>query len=210
MSQKVEYRSVAELRAAKSADNRPILEGHAAVFNSPTTIYDFVEVILPGAFSETIAKDTIVALRNHNSDQPLGRNTAGTLRLSEDSRGLAFSIDVPDVTYANDLVVSVERGDLAGNSFSFIVPPGGDDWRYNDQGVLVRTISRAQVFEVSAGVTFPAYLETDIAVKRSIDELREVVVEMRKKLGPASDPQTRGVETGNVALLKLKAQTLGL
>lgn len=180
---KREFRSVLELRVARQDGSTPKILGHAAVFNSPTMIFDFVEIIEPGAFAETVQQDDIRCLRNHNSDWVLGRNKAGTLTLREDDTGLYFECDPPDTAYANDLLVSIERGDVSGNSFGFFVPPGGDTWRYNEAGVLERRIKKAQVFEVSAGVTFPAYEDTDIAVKRSIEEVRSVGLTKARKEG---------------------------
>lgn len=204
--------NVREMRVKQDEGGKAMLFGHAAVFGTETVIWDFVEKIEPGAFAETIQIDDIRCLKNHNDDFVLGRSKPGadnnTLRLAEDETGLAFEVDPPDIGWANDLLVSIERGDVTGCSFGFYVLD--DDWHYNAQGTLVRTIKKAQVFEVSVGVTFPAYETTDVAVKRSIDDLQARAVEMRKKLGSASDPQTRSVESGNVALLKMKAKVLGL
>ena len=57
-----------ELRAA--GENTPQkIGGYAAVFNSPTSIRDvFMEVIAPGAFTTTIAKNDIRALFNHDPE----------------------------------------------------------------------------------------------------------------------------------------------
>ncbi len=45
------------------------------------------------------------ALWNHNADCVLGRTTSGTLHLNIDARGLAYKIDPPATTLANDLIV---------------------------------------------------------------------------------------------------------
>jgi hypothetical protein len=50
---------------------------------------------------------------------------SGTLQVSEDSRGLRFDVKLPDVSYANNLVVLMERGDAYECSFAFNVPDGG-------------------------------------------------------------------------------------
>jgi hypothetical protein len=61
------------------------LAGHAAVFNSNSEpMYGFTERIKPGCFSRAIKEDDVRALFNHDSNLVLGRNTAKTLRLSED------------------------------------------------------------------------------------------------------------------------------
>ena len=57
---------------------------------------------------------------NHDSNMPLGRTGAGTLRLQKDDRGLNVDLTVDDeITFANDLIRVVRRGDAVGGSFSF-------------------------------------------------------------------------------------------
>ena len=51
----------------------------------------------------------------------LGRNQAGTLRLSEDDTGLAYEIDLPDTQAARDVYALIERGDVSQSSFAFKV-----------------------------------------------------------------------------------------
>ncbi len=154
-----------DVRIERRADAAPILRGHAAVFNQLSEdLGGFREQIAPGAFVEAIQKDDIRALFNHNPDFILGRNLAKTLRLSEDARGLAIEIDPPDTQVARDLLVSMERGDVTQMSFGFSVRPGGQDWAKDDNGQTIRTLKRLRLFDVSP-VTFPAYPQTDIAVR---------------------------------------------
>ena len=94
------------------------IEGHAAVFDKISGTW-FLEQISPGAFAETIIQDDIRALFNHDRNYVLGRNTARTLTLAEDSEGLAVSIIPPDTQCARDLEVSIERGDITGMSIGF-------------------------------------------------------------------------------------------
>lgn len=144
----------------------PRLVGHAAVFNSLSEdLGGFREQILPGAFVEALEKDDIRALWNHDANYVLGRKASGTLRLAEDVRGLAIEIDFPDTPTIRDLVVSpIERGDVSQMSFAFGLRPGGQDWAKNDEGQVVRTLKKLRLFDVSP-VTFPAYRQTDIAVR---------------------------------------------
>ena len=50
----------------------------------------------------------------------LARTKSGTLRLSEDSRGLAFDLDIPDTQAGRDILALAERGDIGGASFGFV------------------------------------------------------------------------------------------
>lgn len=168
MSDDIERRGFAvaglELRAADGG--KRVLRGHAAVFGQLSDdLGGFREQIAPGAFAEALGKDDIRALFNHDANFVLGRNLSKTLRLSEDQRGLAFEIDVPDTQTVRDLVVGpVERGDVSQMSFAFGVRPGGQDWAKTDEGLTVRTLKKLRLFDVSI-VTYPAYPQTDVAVR---------------------------------------------
>src|SRR3546814_8215181 len=76
--------------------------GYAATYGSEARLGGFVETIAPGAFRSTLGGD-ILALLDHDAGKVLGRTRSGTLRLSEDSRGLAFSLDLPDTQAGRDV-----------------------------------------------------------------------------------------------------------
>jgi HK97 family phage prohead protease len=162
----------AAVRASSSADGKRTIEGYAAVFydGTPGTEYELwegaKERILPGAFSKAVKSDDVRALFNHDPNHLLGRTTAGTLRLTEDSRGLGYSIDPPDTQAGRDTLVSLDRGDLSGSSFSFVVTD--ENWRKED-GIRIREIRGAKLFDVGP-VTFPAYAGT-AALARSADDV---------------------------------------
>lgn len=150
------------------------LRGHAAVFNSLSEdLGGFREQIMPGAFATALQTDDIRALWNHDPNFVLGRNLSKTLTLSEDVRGLAFEIQLPDTQTIRDLVVApIERGDVSAMSFGFGVRPGGQDWAKNDAGQNIRTLKNVRLFDISP-VTFPAYSATDVAV-RAMTVWREI------------------------------------
>jgi HK97 family phage prohead protease len=149
-----------EVRAG--AAGAPRLIGYAALFNSVTNIGGyFTEEIAPGAFSATIRTDDIRALFNHNADHVLGRNVARTLSLAEDRRGLRFEIDLPATRTADDLVASIERGDISGCSFAF--EARRQEW--DETGDIPhRLLLELRLVDVSI-VTFPAYPDTTVAVE---------------------------------------------
>ena len=118
----VERRSFSEVRS-----NGRRLEGYAATFGSEARMGSIVETIAPGAFSSALAGD-VLALLDHDTGKVLGRTRFDTLRLTEDSRGLAVSLDLPDTQAGRDALALAERGDLGGMSFGFTVPKGGESW----------------------------------------------------------------------------------
>ncbi len=158
----LERRHTIELRAGGSKSS-PRLAGYASVFNSPSQdLGGFRETVTPEAFKRTLSSNADpLALVAHMPQLVLGRRSAGTLRLSTDSKGLAFEIDVPDTTAARDLMVSVERGDVRGASFAFTVPNGGDRWEVRGDNV-VRELLDVDLFEITICAN-PAYTDTTVA-----------------------------------------------
>jgi HK97 family phage prohead protease len=150
------------------------------VFDSPSQdLGGFTEIIRPGAFKRTLAANDSdpLALVHHMPHLVLGRTSAGTLRLSEDARGLAFEVDLPETQAARDLLVSVERGDIRGASFAFTVPSGGDHWEQRG-GQVTRELRDVDLYEITITPS-PAYLDTSVARRsfagrytRSIDRNR--------------------------------------
>lgn len=138
------------------------LEGYAATFGTETRIAErFTEVIAPGAFAASLkTSGDILALVDHDPARMLARTRSGTLRLSEDSHGLAFSLDVPDTTAGRDVLALAERGDLGGMSFGFSVRKGGEIWQGDH-----RELRAVDLYEVSIVSAFPAYPETSIAAR---------------------------------------------
>ena len=161
-----------EIRAIK---DKLRIEGHAAVFNRLSDdLGGFREQINPGAFAQSIAEDDVYALFNHDPNVVLGRNRAGTLTLSEDSAGLVMVIAAPDTQAARDVLTLIDRRDITGASFSFVVPQGGDRWERMEQFDL-RTLLYVRLRDVSP-VVFPAYPQTDVALaKRSLEAWRQTL-----------------------------------
>lgn len=157
---------ISELRAEQKDEEgkQKKLVGHAALFNKITDLGWFREKIEPGAFAETIKNDDIRALWNHDKNFVLGRTSAETLSLKEEKKGLAVEIDPPPTTWANDLMVSIERGDVSQMSFAFQVTK--EEWNYADKKneTDLRTLKKVKLFDVSP-VTFPAYPDTDVALR---------------------------------------------
>ena len=141
------------------------LSGYASIFNSEAPLGDFVEVVRRGAFAKSLASGTNVrALWHHQHDALLGTTRSGTLKLEEDAHGLRFDLALPDTSHGRDLAVLVERGDVAGCSFGFRVPEGGDRWEER-AGQLVREPLNVDLFEPPLA-SDPAYADTTVA-KRS-------------------------------------------
>jgi uncharacterized protein len=178
VSPSLERRSVAEFRAETLEGGARKLSGYAAVFNSETTIHTsfgaFREVIRPGAFTRALLEgQDVVAWYQHGKGGPLplGRTKSGTLRLSQDNRGLAFELDMPDTSAARDLAVSVERRDVNEASFAFEpAADGGERWTNGEPSL--RELLDLNIFDISP-VVFPAYPSTSVGLRSAADVYRE-------------------------------------
>lgn len=155
-----------EVRASASGKG-VVVEGHGAVFNALSqNLGGFVERVDPGAFKKTLADNPDVrALINHDPMHILGRTRSATLRISTDSTGLAYEIDMPERQDARDLLVSMERGDITQSSFAFRVIPGGDEWDVTEDGFPLRILRAVSLHggDVSP-VTYPAYPDADSGI----------------------------------------------
>ncbi len=126
---------------------------------------DFGEIIKPGAFDDVL-NDDVRGLFNHDPNFILGRSSAGTLSLSVDERGLRYDIVAPDTPTICDLVLSpMLRGDINQSSFAFRVARDGESWYEDDEGIVIREITRiSRLYDVSP-VTYPAYQDADSGVR---------------------------------------------
>lgn len=157
-----------ELRQLPNGKTR--FTGYAAVFNSDSEPLPFIERILPGAFDKTLrSRNNVKMYLNHDSTLVLASTRAKTLKLSTDQKGLYSETDLPDTSYARDLAVMMERGDVDSMSFGFSVPRNGDRW--SEDGA-VRELREVRLHEVSVVTGFPAYRATSASI-RSLDALAE-------------------------------------
>ncbi len=173
-----------EVRLEERVGHRPRLTGYAALFNTLSQdLGGFREKIARGAFTNSLEGD-VRALINHDSAKILGRTSAGTLSLREDSQGLAVEIEPPETSYARDLLESVRRGDITQMSFGFITRQ--DKWETQD-GMQVRTLLEVKLLDVSP-VTFPAYPDTSVALRRrgGMGTGADEMMYMRQQMAEAS------------------------
>ncbi|WP_067986221.1 HK97 family phage prohead protease [Neptuniibacter pectenicola] len=159
-----------EVRMAEGdgeGDSSPLkIIGYGSVFDSRSeNLGGFREVIAPGAF-DSVLDDDVRALFNHDHNFVLGRTKSGTLSLVVDEKGLRYEITPPDTQTVRDLLIEpLRRNDIDQSSFAFSVARGGEEWDEDEDGVIVRTITKfSRLYDVSP-VTFPAYPEAGAAVR---------------------------------------------
>lgn len=181
MTRKEQVMSNREIRAfdfevrAEENERGHELTGTPIVFDQRTNLGWYDEIIDRHALDETDLKD-VRFLVNHNTDMiPLARsrnnneNSTMQMIVAEEGMNIRVDLDTENNAEAKSLYSAVERGDISGMSFMFIVDK--DSWEDIDTDHPTRTVqSIRQVLEVSA-VTFPAYTQTSIQARGISDAL---------------------------------------
>lgn len=178
-----------EVKAEQNEEHGHFLTGRPIVYGQRTNIGPYDEIIENGALDSTDLKD-VRFLINHNVDMiPLARsrnnNENSTMQMSVDADGMAIRVDLDTERNADakSLYSAVERGDISGMSFMFIVDK--DSWDNADTDHPVRHVrSIRKVFELSA-VTFPAYAQTTIQARglsETLDSVPESLESERTRL----------------------------
>lgn len=147
--------------------------GYAARFGvNSLKMDDFYERIDPNAFSivtERRGRKSPLetrALFNHDPNVVLGR-FPNTLKMKVDENGLRYEILMPESR--SDIVELIQRGDIRGSSFSFIVSPNGEEWSV-EEGRSIRTVKSIAALVDVGPVTYPAYPDASVSVaKRSYE-----------------------------------------
>lgn len=168
-----------EVRVATADDGTHTVQGYAITFNSPSVdLGGFTEIAAPGCLTRTLVENPdVLLLRDHKQELLLGRTTSGTLTLTVDATGLAFSCVLPNTSAGNDLAASLKRGDISACSFGFSTV--NDTWSDDAQGNIIRSLLDIDLYEISI-VSFPAYESTSAS-------LRSAPVEIRSRLEAVRD-----------------------
>ncbi|MGL5714126.1 MAG: HK97 family phage prohead protease [Paraclostridium sp.] len=145
------------------------LKGYAIRYNEKSKLlgYGFEEIILQGAFSESLKTRNIIALNNHDTNQLLGSTQGNTLRLEDRSDGLYFELDLLETR--KELYDLVKRGDISGMSFGFTCT---DELYKRSDDKDIREVKKGELFEISV-VHTPAYPSTNVVATRSLEIYNE-------------------------------------
>lgn len=118
-----------------------------APYNSIANLGSFDERYRPGCFDNGGLSGDLRVLANHAESQSyvLGRVSASTARFWSDDLGVHAEADAPDTTWANDLLVSMRRGDVRDASAGFYIlkasyetdPGTGRKTRWIERALLV-------------------------------------------------------------------------
>lgn len=151
-------------RASGAGEGQLTVRGHASVFDRLSLdLGGFRERIAKGAFTRVLDSNPDVhALWDHDTKFVLARTKNKTLELREDPVGLHFWAKVADTSYAKDLRLLMERGDIDQASFTFTV--ARDEWEIDEDENVTRTILEIdELYDVTVTAQ-GAYPQTDTSV----------------------------------------------
>lgn len=175
----------------KSGD---VITGRPIVYDSPTDMGWYREIIDKGALSDADLTDVAFLVNHETGMIPLARsrnNTPNsTMQLQVDALGMGITVqlDTENNATSKSLYSAVSRGDITGMSFMFRIK----DYLWEDVDSDYPTLhikSISKVYEVSA-VTRPAYKATEIdarnedmtpdGVSRSLESERKKMLDLEK------------------------------
>lgn len=163
------------------SDENMILEGYAAVFDSPTVIHkingvEYKEIIDRNAFKNASFSDCCLKY-NHKDEVPiLARTRGGSLKIDVDDIGLFFKAKLFNTSTSRDVYSLVKQGGLDKCSFAFTIAPNGDSY---DSDTKTRTIHAIEKVWDCSIVNVPAYDDTKVYA-RSLVEFFEAEAEKER------------------------------
>jgi HK97 family phage prohead protease len=158
-----------ELIIETRASGREAIRGLAIPYNRLSLdLGGFRERILPGAFDKILSRQRgrseILSYYNHNSDLLLGRESAGTLTVTVEEKGVVYTVEPPDTSAGRDVLALVRSRNLTGSSFAFTVGQKGERFTTDESGKAIREIVDASGLYELGPVNVPAYGSATSAV----------------------------------------------
>ena len=140
-----------------------------------------------GCFSQGLNGDPLAVLINHNEEKILGLKSAGTAHFWEDFAGVHAEADVPNTTYANDLLENMRRGECNQCSAAFWIL----QQRWETQGdKKVRVVEKAVLRDASV-LAFAAYRNTSATIEQlpaAASQVQNGLEAARRRLAAATLP----------------------
>ena len=164
---RAELRSVA-FTDLEAADDGSRFSGYAAVFDSEADLGSFTESISRGAFRKVLAESrNVPMLWNHNPDYSLATTKAGTLKLSEDSKGLRVEADLGSDFISDFVRERVRRGEVEGMSYGFVAGPGNQ--KIEQRGAKLHRVLLGFTRLLDVSPTWdPAYADTSAELRAAV------------------------------------------
>ena len=197
-----------DLRAEEDEERGAVITGYPIVFEQETDMGFCREIIDAGSMGDGSVLRDVALLANHDFGMiPLARsrrnNDNSTMKLTPDQKGVAMRavLDVMNNPRAKEAYSAVNRGDITGMSFAFIV----NEERWSDLDTdkpLRRIMSFSWLPEVSL-VTNPAYKGTSVQAASedgTLESVREALESARKQLADERKQEQQEKERREKAL----------
>ena len=160
MNENKEYR-LKEIRAEEGEGM--IIEGYAVVFDAPTDMGGYTEIIERGALDGADLTDVCMKYNHEDDYLIMARTRNKSLQLIVDETGLKVRAELIDTQSNRDIYKAIQSRLLDKMSFAFIVEDAV--WDTIDGQDTRRIQKIAKLYDVAV-VDFPAYDATDIFVTR--------------------------------------------
>lgn len=161
-----ELRAVFGVELRVKPDSR-VLEGTAIPYGKRSVkLWDFYEEFKVGALRDFLAsKPEVYLLHDHDSAKTLARSGVN-MEVYEDDKGVHFTTqDLPNTTYANDVLELVRTKVVSNMSFGFY--EATSDWREEPNGDWIRIVTSAKIRELTI-TAFPAYPQTSVSARSAL------------------------------------------
>lgn len=187
MESEIRSTPVGELRFVTDS-GKPRIDARAILFDSwSVDLGGFRERMMPG--SVNLDAD-LVALFDHDTSMVLGRVSAGTMTVTADERGVAFTAFPPETTWAKDLSVSMSRGDIKGCSYRMMVEE--DKWYVDMNGQVCRDVIKASISELTV-TSMPAYPATSAEARSHAQALAaKIPADIEERAGRVLSTDNQG------------------
>jgi uncharacterized protein len=183
----------------QTGDGQMTISGIAAVFNLLSDdLGGFREKIAPGAFTEILSTDPDVHMDwDHNTLYTLGRTRSKTLELTEIERGLKVFNRTAPTSYAKDLKVLMERGDIDQMSFKFTI--GEEEWHEDAEGMITSNILMVDGLYDVCVCAQGAYPQTNATLEHTRTKRLEQAIEGGRVIGRSNGPDPEEARERSVA-----------
>lgn len=207
---------IANLRGSEDADEPRVrdsgtgdgytIRGHAAVYNKLSLdLGGFQEKIAPGAFDRSLAGNPdVLAVWDHDTRYILARTMNNTLELRSDPYGLHCWMRVAPTSYASDLRLLMERGDITQASFMFTIER--ESWAITERAdgseLIVATVEEVKdLYDVTV-CGRGAYPQADMAVAQGARMRQRLTTALHEGRVPGltlDEARSRGLVTEDPA-----------
>lgn len=184
MEKKIKEVRLKELRALDDVqEEKMIVEGYAIVFDEPTDLGGYTEIIERNALNNCDMDDVCMKYNHEDGVLIMARTRNKSLQLTVDEHGLKVYAELIDTSLNRDIYKSIRAGLLDKMSFAFIVSDANWD---TINGKDTRRISGiSKLFDVSV-VDVPAYDQTEVyarskeTVEKEQEEYHKLKLEKEK------------------------------